>query len=176
MNRIKTWLSHPTHFTGVLVGVALVFSSLLFLWSGRPLALNESLNNIYLALIIIGGFAGIRIFRDRNHGTISFSHALLTGFRILGISTTIYIVYYAILYLSRPDLVEAFKQLMLIQGKELLGDLALYRVAEEQVLTYITPLFIIFVEWFQKIFYGALFMLILALLLRRNHLPAKQEE
>lgn len=176
MEKIKTWLLRPTTLFGILIGMSFIAASLLFILTGRTVAMNMQLNNITLTLTIIGVFIGIRRFREEQpRKLLSYGKAFMTGFGIVLISSGIYTLYILILYTTQPELLEAYRQTLLYSIGEIYKDTSLMPIVEESAKQF-SPALIAFTECIIKIFYGTLFTLLLAAILKRNVPPYNQQE
>lgn len=168
MNTKNHFIKQNTIY-GFLVGGSFITASLLFFITGKNIVLDSRINNIIMILSIVGIFLGIHHFRDKYlNGFITYGKALLTGLYILGVASFLYAVYTFILYSLNPELMEQFKEIVLLVFKQSYGSSPLYSTVENNLTHYFYPLGVALGEFFNKVFFGSIYTLLLAGLSRRN--------
>ena len=156
---------------GCLVGAAFIFTSILFLWSGKGVIVNPQFNNIMMMLTIFGIFMGIRKYRDEQlAGAISYGKALKTGIYILCIASLCYTTYVYFLYKFDTSLLSEFKNITQNMLKTIGSDNPIFQIIEENIDIYFIPANIAFSELVNRLIMGGIFALLIAALLRRNKL------
>lgn len=175
-NSVKIVVNSNTLF-GLLIGISFIFTSILFVSTGKSIAFNPYLYNIMLTLTVIGLFLGIRHYREeRNSGVIKFLEAFTVGIKILLIASIIYAIYIFIIYSTSDQLLDAYRVNMISQFNNIYGETPFFQNSEEELRQGITPIVITFTEFFQRIFSGILFLLIISLLLRRKQYNSNIEQ
>jgi len=155
---------------GCYVGGSFIITSLLFILTGKNIALDPRVNNIITLLSIAGIFIGTRHFRDTYlNGYITYGKALLTGVYILCVATFFYALYTFSIYTLNPELMEQFKKTMLAIVQQVYSESPMYSTIEQSINTYLFPISVAIGEFLNKLFSGTFFALLLAGFLRKNN-------
>lgn len=154
---------------GLLMGSSFCLASLIFVWSGRSVAMNPQLNNITTLLTVVGIFMGLRKYRDEAlGGSISYARAFGVGIFLLAIASIVYALYTYILYSSSSELFAMYKNHILLMIKQVYENSPMYNTLTETFNTFLMPVSIAIGEFVNHIFSGIIFTLLLAWIIKRS--------
>lgn len=154
---------------GLLMGSSFCLASLIFVWSGRSVAMNPQLNNITTLLTVVGIFMGLRKYRDEAlGGSISYARAFGIGMFLLAIASIVYALYTYILYSSSSELFAMYKNHILLMIKQVYENSPMYNTLTETFNTFLMPVSIAIGEFVNHIFSGIIFTLLLAWIIKRS--------
>ena len=154
---------------GLLMGSSFCLASLIFVWSGRSVAMNPQLNNITTRLTVVGIFMGRRKYRDEAlGGSISYARAFGVGMFLLAIASIVYALYTYILYSSSSELFAMYKNHILLMIKQVYENSPMYNTLTETFNTFLMPVSIAIGEFVNHIFSGIIFTLLLAWIIKRS--------
>ena len=168
MNQKNTFLAKNTIF-GIFVGITFIFASLLFYKTGRNIAFNPQLSNIFLLLSIAGAYIGTHKYRVESlEGYISFARALGSAVYIIAVGAFVHSIYLFNLFSISTELQDSYKSMIDLaldetyKGEEFLNTMKMI------MANTVSPIFVAITDFFNKIFTGFLFSLIIAVMVRRK--------
>lgn len=159
---------------GAIIGLSLVATSCLYLFTGKNVGLNPQLNNVIMLLTIAGTFIGARKYREEAlNGAITYGKALGLCVYIVSVSAVIYGIYTGLLYRYTPELTTQYIETMDATFREVYANSPMLEPMSSMIREFTTAYSIAFAEVFSKILSGSIFSLFLAGILRKN-MPVQQ--
>ena len=154
---------------GLCIGISFIAVAYLFQHTGQVICMNAQLNNTLLLLSMLGAFIGTHKYREEHlGGLLTYSKALGICIFILGVASLLYSIYTFLLYISEPELQSTYLQMMLQILEELYQGVPHLDSMKTLMESLITPGFIAFSEFINKILTSFIFSLPLAFILRRR--------